>query len=110
MNSGSVIRKSLILASVTLCLAFAVSTVAQVQTQTSTTSGQVTKVVQVESGEVVAVEGNNLFVKMPDGSVLNRYYDQLDIPRQESYLQDVETGQASKEECKIDLSQSPLRS
>ena len=60
-------------------------------------------------------------VKMPDGSVLNRYkfmnkrppsksYDQLDIPRQESYLQDVETGQASKEECKIDLSQSPLRS
>jgi alpha,alpha-trehalase len=40
-------------------------------------------------------------VKMPDGSVLNRYYDQLDIPRQESYLQDVETSQASKEDAKL---------
>jgi alpha,alpha-trehalase len=28
-------------------------------------------------------------VKMPDGSILNRYWDQLSIPRQESYLEDV---------------------
>jgi alpha,alpha-trehalase len=28
-------------------------------------------------------------VKMPDGSVLNRYYDRDDIPRQESYYEDV---------------------
>lgn len=28
-------------------------------------------------------------VKMADGSVLNRYYDQLSIPRQESYFEDV---------------------
>jgi alpha,alpha-trehalase len=28
-------------------------------------------------------------VKMPDGSLLNRYYDQLNIPRQESYKEDV---------------------
>ena len=69
MNSRNMIRKSLIVAAVMLCLAFAVSTVAQVQTQTTTTTGQVTKVVQVESGEVVAVEGNNLFVKMPDGTL-----------------------------------------
>ncbi len=69
MNSRNMIRRSLIVVAVMLCLAFAVSTVAQVQTQTSTTTGQVTKVVQVESGEVVAVEGNNLFVKMPDGSL-----------------------------------------
>jgi alpha,alpha-trehalase len=27
-------------------------------------------------------------VKMPDGSILNRYYDQLEIPRQESYYED----------------------
>ena len=40
-------------------------------------------------------------VKMPDGSVLNRYYDQLDIPRPESYRQDVETGEASKEDPKV---------
>ena len=28
-------------------------------------------------------------VQMPDGSLLNRYYDQLNIPRQESYKEDV---------------------
>lgn len=28
-------------------------------------------------------------IKMPDGSLLNRYYDQLNIPRQESYKEDV---------------------
>jgi hypothetical protein len=59
----------LIVVAVMLCLAFAVSTVAQVQTQTSTTTGQVTKVVTIEDGEVVAVEGNDLFVKMPDGTL-----------------------------------------
>lgn len=30
-------------------------------------------------------------VRMPDGSLLNRYYDQLDKPRQESYAEDVAT-------------------
>ncbi len=69
MNAGSVIRKSLVLASVILCLAFAVSTVAQVQTQTHTTTLQPTHDVTVESGEVVAVEGNDLFVKMSDGTL-----------------------------------------
>ena len=39
-------------------------------------------------------------VKMPDGSVLNRYYDQLDTPRPESYRQDVDTSKASKEDPK----------
>jgi alpha,alpha-trehalase len=39
-------------------------------------------------------------VTMPDGSVLNRYYDQLDTPRPESYRQDVETSKASKEDPK----------
>lgn len=69
MNSGSVIRKSLVLASVILCLAFAVSTVAQVQTKTTTTNLQPTHEVNVESGEVVAVDGNDLFVKMSDGTL-----------------------------------------
>ena len=69
MNSRNMIRKSLIVVAVMLCLAFAVSTIAQVETQTSTTTGQATKAVKIESGEVVAVEGNNLFVKMSDGSV-----------------------------------------
>ena len=39
-------------------------------------------------------------VKMPDGSDLNRYYDQLDTPRPESYRQDVETSEASTEDPK----------
>ncbi len=69
MNSRSMIRKSLTLAVGAVCLAFAMSTVAQVQTQTSTTTGPATKAVTVESGEVAAVEGNNLFVKMPDGTL-----------------------------------------
>jgi alpha,alpha-trehalase len=34
-------------------------------------------------------------VRMPDGSVLNRYYDRGDYPRAESYREDVETAQAS---------------
>jgi alpha,alpha-trehalase len=35
--------------------------------------------------------GPNKTVQMPDGSVLNRYWDELDIPRDESYLEDVTT-------------------
>jgi LPXTG-motif cell wall-anchored protein len=69
MNSGSAIRKSLVLASMMLCLFFAISTVAQVQTQTTTTNLQPTHDVTVESGEVVAVDGNDLFVKMSDGTL-----------------------------------------
>ena len=52
-----------------LCLTFAVSISAQVQTQTKTATGTPTHEVKVESGEVVAVEGNALFVKMADGSI-----------------------------------------
>jgi alpha,alpha-trehalase len=32
-------------------------------------------------------------VRMQDGSLLNRYWDDLDIPRQESYREDVETAE-----------------
>ena len=35
--------------------------------------------------------GTEHVVKMPDGSVLNRYWDQLYIPRQESYYEDIHT-------------------
>ena len=69
MNSRNMIRKSLMAATVILCLTFAVSTVAQVQTQSTTTAGPTTKTITIEHGEVVAVEGNNLFVKMPDGTL-----------------------------------------
>ena len=65
MNSGSRWTSSCVVPAVgLLCIAFAALTSAQVQTQTATTSGTPTKEVKIESGEVVAVKGNDLFVKM----------------------------------------------
>jgi hypothetical protein len=46
-----------------------VTSSAQVQTETTTTKGEVSKTVQVERGEVVLVQGNDLVVKMEDGSI-----------------------------------------
>ena len=70
MNSGdSRINKGFVLAVGTLSLVFVASTSAQVQTKKATTSGQSSQVVKVERGEVVAVEGNELIVKMEDGSI-----------------------------------------
>jgi len=42
---------------------------AQVKTTTNTAVGQATKEVSVERGEVVSVEGNDLFVKMENGEI-----------------------------------------
>jgi hypothetical protein len=58
-----------VLSMVLWCLALALTTSAQVQTTTSTSSGQATKVVKVERGEVVSVNGNDLIVKMEDGTI-----------------------------------------
>jgi hypothetical protein len=52
-----------------LFLAFAIASFAQVQTYSSTQQGTPTQDVKVESGEVVAVQGNDLWVKTPDGVV-----------------------------------------
>jgi len=69
MNSVTLwTRFSVVLAAAVLCAAFAASTRAQVQ-QTTTTSGTPTRAVKIESGEIVAVKGNDLFVKMPDGTI-----------------------------------------
>jgi RNase P/RNase MRP subunit p29 len=52
-----------------LCLLLALSLNAQVQTQTNAaTTGKTTKV-NVERGEVILVDGNDLVVKMEDGSI-----------------------------------------
>jgi alpha,alpha-trehalase len=40
-------------------------------------------------------------VRLMDGSILNRYYDDLFIPRQESWADDVETASKSKRDKKI---------
>ena len=63
------IKAGITLAIGMLCLAVAVSTSAQVQTETHVKSGTPTKEVTIESGEVVAVKGNDLFVKMADGTM-----------------------------------------
>jgi len=60
---------SLVLAVGALCLAFALSMSAQVETQTSTKAGKATSTTTVERGEVVYVSGNDLVVKMEDGSI-----------------------------------------
>jgi len=52
-----------------VCLAFTLSAGAQVQTKTTTSTGTPAVSTQVESGEVVAVSGNDLVVKMADGSL-----------------------------------------
>jgi hypothetical protein len=48
---------------------FVLSMSAQVQTKTTTSTGSSAIATQVESGEVVAVSGNDLVVKMADGSM-----------------------------------------
>jgi RNase P/RNase MRP subunit p29 len=52
-----------------LCLLLALSLNAQVQTQTNATTAGKTTQVNVERGEVVLVDGNDLVVKMEDGSI-----------------------------------------
>jgi len=69
MKSGNWMKRGLMLVAAGSCLAFAASMSAQVKTETSTTSGKAAKEVQVEHGEVVLVSGNDLVVKMEDGSI-----------------------------------------
>lgn len=52
-----------------MCIVFALSMSAQVQTETSTTSGHSTSKTTVERATVVLVNGNDLVVKMEDGSI-----------------------------------------
>src|ERR1700758_828 len=59
----------LVLGAGALCLSFAITGSAQVQTETNTTAGQAAKQVQVERATVVTVSGNDLVVKMEDGTI-----------------------------------------
>ena len=58
-----------LLAAMACCLALAVGARSQVKTETNTTAGNATTEVKVERGEVVSVNGNDLIVKMEDGSL-----------------------------------------
>ena len=71
MNSPQLLRSFThkLLAAGFLCLAFAVATAAQDVSKTEKTQGPATVQVKVERGEVVYVSGNDLVVKMEDGSI-----------------------------------------
>jgi RNase P/RNase MRP subunit p29 len=58
-----------VIATATTCLAFTLSLSAQVETTTTTAKGNATVVTKVERGEVVTVSGNDLVVKMADGTI-----------------------------------------
>jgi len=60
-----------VLATVMVCVAFTMTLRAQVETKTTTTVGQSDIATKVERGEVMAVSGNDLIVKMADGSMRN---------------------------------------
>lgn len=53
------------------CLFLAGMVMAQVKTETSTTQGRATVETKVERGEVVAVSGDDLVIKMEDGQIRN---------------------------------------
>src|ERR1700751_3728260 len=52
-----------------LCLIFTLSGSAQLRTQTTTTTGSPTQHVKVDRAEVVLVSGNDLVLKMEDGTI-----------------------------------------
>ena len=65
----TVVRRLLAVAAGIVFLASAAAMNAQVQTKTAEEHGPATKEVTVERGEVVLVNGNDLVVKMEDGSI-----------------------------------------
>jgi hypothetical protein len=89
-------KTGLVLAVGAFCAAFTLSASAQVQTQTTTTHGTPSKEVRVEHGEVMAVEGNDLFVKMEDGSI--RHFPnisetaRIDVDGQQLGIHDLKPG------------------
>jgi hypothetical protein len=68
-SRSSWIKTGSVLAVATICSVFVLSSIAQVQTQTTTTQGAATKQITVEHAVVLVVEGNDLFLKMEDGSI-----------------------------------------
>ena len=58
-----------------VCLAFSLPSAAQVQTSKTEAHGSATKEVKVERGEVVYINGNNVVVKMEDGTL--RHFDNV---------------------------------
>src|SRR5271170_3780205 len=69
-NFNSICRRGTAgLAAATVCLVLGASLSAQVQTQTTATAGQAAHQVTVERATVVSVNGNDLIVRMDDGTL-----------------------------------------
>jgi hypothetical protein len=58
-----------VVATTTTCLALTLSLSAQVETKTTAATGNATVVTKVDHGEVVSISGNDLVVKMADGTI-----------------------------------------
>ena len=69
MNSIKVWTRLRVLLAGSVCVAFALSMNAQVRTETNTTAAQPSHNVTIERGEVAYVSGNELVVKMEDGTI-----------------------------------------
>jgi hypothetical protein len=67
--ASSSVTRAFVFAATTFALALTASTNAQVQTDTTTTKGTPTKNVEVEHGQVVLVQGNDLIIKMDNGTI-----------------------------------------
>jgi hypothetical protein len=74
-SSNNWMRSGLVFAIGTVCIVYALSAGAQVQTKTSIREGQSSQAVRVENGEILAVEGNDLIVRMEDGSI--RHFENI---------------------------------
>jgi hypothetical protein len=90
------LQKALVFAVGTFCFVFAVSARAQVQTTTTTTKGHATKQVTVEHAEVLLVEGNDLLLKMEDGSIRHipniPESDKIDVDGRQLGIHDLKPG------------------
>lgn len=60
---------SLVLVAGVVCIAFALNANAQIHTKTTTTTGKATQQVKVDRAEVVLVAGNDLVLKVEDGTI-----------------------------------------
>lgn len=70
MNSKTTSKATLLMLTVAItCVAFTLSMSAQVQTQTDTTTHAATVETTIERGEIVYLNGNQMIVKMEDGTL-----------------------------------------
>src|SRR5438270_11453028 len=69
MNTLRVKINLLVFAVGVMCLAVSAALNAQIKSETNTSMGSSTQEVTVDRGEVVLVQGNDLIVKMADGSI-----------------------------------------